>query len=138
MTNNNKNYEKMTQDAANWNKETTEACQKSMSIYAKGFQDCMSLYTDMFQNMAERQNKLMKDMLGKKNINEVSDALQTASQENFNEIMANMSKLSEKGVKLAMESMEPINEQMNKSIQTATSVMENAQSAAKENMKKAA
>lgn len=111
-----KNFEKMAQDTANWNKDAAEACQKSMSIYAKGVQDCLGMYTDMLQRIAEQQNKMFKDLLGKKTMNEVSDAVQAASQENFNQIMSNFSKLSEQSVKVAMECFEPINDQINKSM----------------------
>lgn len=124
MTNaNTKNFEKISQDAANISKENMEALQKCASLYAKGWQDCMTTYTSMLQSAAERQNKMFKDMLGKKTMNEVNEAIQSASQENFNEFMTNASKLSEQAIKIAMESFEPINQQMNKNMKKASENM---------------
>ncbi len=112
--NHTKNFEKMSQDAANISKETMEACQKSASILAKNSQDCMTTYMNMMQSTAMKQSQLMKDMLGKKTINEMSETLQSASQDSFNEMMENMSKLSEQSIKAVMDSYEPLNNQLNK------------------------
>lgn len=118
--NSTKNFEKMSQDAANISKETMEACQKSASILAKNSQDCVTTYMAMMQSAAEKQNKLMKEMLGKKTINEMSETLQSASQESFNDMMENMSKLSEQSIKAVMDCYEPLNSQMNKVVKKAS------------------
>ncbi len=118
--NNTKNFEKMSQEAANVGKETMEACQKSASILAKNSQACMTSYMAMLQSAAEKQSRLMKDMLGKKTINEMSETLQSASQESFSEAMENMSKLSEQSIKAMMDCCEPLNTQMNKAAKKAS------------------
>ncbi len=117
---NNKNFEKMSQEAANVSKDAMEACQKSATILAKNSQDCMTSYMSMMQSVAEKQSKLMKEMLSKKTINEMGETLQAASQENFNDIMQNMSKLSEQSIKAVMDSYEPLTEQVNKTVKKAS------------------
>lgn len=117
---NNKNFEKMTQEAANIQKETAETVQKCMASYTKGMQDAMTTCASMMQTMAEKNSKLMKDMLAKKNVNEISEALQAASQDNFNESVANFSKLYEQTLKATMDSFEPLNQQINKNVKKAT------------------
>ncbi|MCB9965366.1 MAG: phasin family protein [Rhodospirillales bacterium] len=118
--NNTKNFEKMSQNAANMSKEVMEACQESASILAKNSQNCMSSYMTMMQSMAEKQAKIMKEMLSKKTINEMSETLQSASQESFNDMMMNMSKMSEQTMKAAMDCMEPISCQMTKAMKKAS------------------
>ena len=117
---NTKNFEKISQEAANAGKENMEALQKFASAYAQGYQDCIATYTDMVQKSVEKQSKLYKDMLGKKTINEVTESLQSASQENLNDLLANATKLSEQAVKICMTSFEPINAQLNKNIKKAS------------------
>ena len=119
---NTKNFEKMSQDAANMSKETMEACQKSASILAKNSQDCMASYMSMMQSAAEKQGQLMKEMLGKKTINEMGETLQSASQASFNDMMQNMSKLSEQSIKAVMDSYEPLNSQVNKMVKKASNI----------------
>ena len=46
---NTKNFEKISQEAANAGKENMEALQKFASAYAQGYQDCIATYTDMVQ-----------------------------------------------------------------------------------------
>lgn len=120
---NTKNFEKMSQDAANISKETMEACQKSATILAKNSQDCMASYMSMMQSAAEKQGQLMKEMLSKKTINEMSETLQSASQDSFNDMMQNMSKLSEQSIKAVMDSYEPLNNQVSKMVKKASDTM---------------
>jgi hypothetical protein len=117
---NNKNFEKMSQDVSNIGKEAMEACQKSAAIMAKSGQDCMSVYMNMMQASAEKQSKMMQEMLSKKTVTEIGEAMQSASQESFSDMMVNLAKLSEQSMKTAMEIMEPINNQMNKAMKKAS------------------
>jgi hypothetical protein len=56
-------------------------------------------------------------------LNEFTDVQTRMAQASFDEFMTNSTRLSEKAVKLMTEAMEPINDQMGKSIKRASDTM---------------
>lgn len=117
--NNNKQYDKITQDAAAFGQEQVEAFVKSSTIFAKGMEGVMKACMELAQSSAEKAQGAAKTMMTCKTINEITEAQSKFAQSSFDDFMNSMTKLSEMSVKLATESMEPINDQMGKVMKKA-------------------
>jgi phasin family protein len=113
-------FEKLSQDAANAGKEHVEALVKSGNIFAKGFEDFLKTYASLAQSSAERNAQAFKALLGSKTLNEYTETQNRVAQENLDDFLSGVTKLSELGVKLATETFEPINDQVSKSIKKAS------------------
>lgn len=117
--NNSKQYDKMTQDAAAFGQEQVDAFVKSGTIFAKGMEGVMKTCMELAQTSAEKAQGAAKTMMTCKTINEITEAQSKFAQSSFDDFMNSMTKLSEMTVKLATESMEPINDQMGKAMKKA-------------------
>lgn len=117
---NNKQYEKITSDAAAMGQEQMDAFVKSSTIFAKGMEGVMKTCMDMAQSSAEKAQAAAKTMMTCKTINELTEAQSKFAQASFDEFMTGANKISEMSVKLATECMEPINGQMGKAIKKAS------------------
>jgi phasin family protein len=116
-------FDKLAQDAAEMNRENIEAVVKCSSIFAKGFEDIMRLSMSMAQDAAERQSKFMKDVLSSKTLNEFTEVQNRVAQVNFDEFVNGATKITEMSMKVMTDSLEPLNQQMNKGIKKASQKM---------------
>jgi phasin family protein len=113
-------FEKLSQDYASCGKEHAEALVKSGNIFAKGFEDFLKTYSALAQGTAERNAQAFKALLGSKTLNEYTETQSRVAQQNLDDFLSGVTKLSELGVKLATETFEPINDQVSKSIKKAS------------------
>ena len=113
-------FDAFTKDAANLNREGIDAVVKSGTIIAKGFESLMRETISFAQSSAEKQMQLAKDAMTSKTINEFSDAQNKLAQVSFDDFMSGTTKMTELGVKVLTEALEPINDQIAKSVQKAT------------------
>lgn len=116
-------FEKMAQDGADIGRECSEACMKSATILMKGCESIMSAVVSLAQASAEKQARYMKEALSSKTINEFADVQNRIAQAGFDDFMAGATKISELGVKIMIDSAEPVNAQMNEAVQKATKAM---------------
>ncbi len=119
MKNQNFDFTKISQQAANASRENVEAFIKSGTIFAKGFEELMKTAAALTQTAAEKQAQFAKEVMSSKTLNEFAEAQNKVAQNSFNELMVNTTKLSEMSVKLLSEASEPINKVMTKTITTA-------------------
>lgn len=120
MTNNKAQYEKLTSEAASTGKEGVEALLKSTNIWMKGTEDLMKTYMTLAQENAAKNSEAIKTLLGCKNLNELTEAQNKLAQQSFDGFMAGATKLSELTVKITTEALEPINDQVSKTVRKAT------------------
>ena len=120
MTNNKAQYEKITSEAASNGKEGVEALLKSTNIWMKGTEDLMKTYMTLAQESAAKNSEAIKTLLGCKNLNELTEAQNKLAQQSFDGFMAGATKLSELTVKMTTDAMEPINDQVSKTVRKAT------------------
>lgn len=120
MTNSKAQYEKITNEAASSGKEGVEALLKSTNIWMKGTEDIMKTYMSLAQESAAKNSEAIKTLLGCKNLNELTEAQNKLAQQSFDGFMAGATKLSELTVKLTTEALEPINDQVSKTMRKAT------------------
>lgn len=119
----NKQFEKMTQDAAVFGQDGFDAISKSCTIFAKGMEDIMKTCMEIAQEAGEKSQAAAKTMMSCKTLNEFTDCQTKLAQASFDEFMTCATKISEKSVKLCTDAMEPINDQMGKNIKRASDVM---------------
>lgn len=115
----NKQIEKITQDATTAAQSQVDALVKSSTIFAKGMEDIIKTCMEIAQAAGEKNQNLAKTMMSCKTLNEFTDVQTKVAQASFDEFMTNATKISEKGVKLCSDCMEPINDQMGKAMKRA-------------------
>lgn len=120
MTKQNFQFDQFANEAANAGRENMEAFIKSGTIFAKGLEDIIRTAASLSQTAAEKQAELAKQMMGAKTLNELTAAQNKIAQANFQEFMANATKLSEMSVKILNESIAPISNQMTKGMNRVT------------------
>lgn len=116
-------FDKFTNEAGNLSRDAMEAVNKSLNIFAKGFEDIFRTSLSLAQNAAEKQGQLVKEAMTTKSLNEWAEVQNRIAQSNFDDCMAAATKLSELGVKLLSESSAPINNQLTKGMKKASEAM---------------
>ncbi len=120
MLQGNPQYDKFAKDATKGSKEQSDAFMASGTMFMKGFEDIAKAYMGWAQSSADKNAQAAKSMLSCKTINEFTETQNKWAQENFDDLMAGATKLSELSVKVTTEAFEPINDQVNKGIKKAT------------------
>lgn len=113
-------YEKMSGDAGATSRQGVEAWTKSASCFAKGAESMMKTMMSMAQENSERSSSAWKSLLAAKTITEMSEAQNKLAQQSFEDAMAAATKISEMTIKLCTESLEPINDQVTKTVKKAS------------------
>lgn len=123
MTKNKEQFEKLSNDAAAAGKEGLDALLKSGSVFAKGYEDMFKACFGLAQKTAEKNGEALKTLLTCKTVNEVVELNSRIAQENFDDLMTGVTRLSELSVKLAADGFAPINDQLTKTIRKAGEAM---------------
>ncbi len=118
---------KQTEDMMNFGKNGFDAWMKSTNIFMDGAQDMFKSLTEMTNSARETQATAAKQMMSCKNLNDMTEISTKITQDTMEQAMSNATTLSEKTIKLCMESSEPLNDQMTK---TAQETMKKAKKAA--------
>jgi phasin family protein len=126
MNNFKNQYEKISSEASSSVRESVENLSKSSATFAKGAEKIMKTLAEAAQGSSQRNAEAVKALMATRTLNEFAEAQNKLVQQNFEEAMSTMTKLSEMTIKLCSEAMEPINGQM-------TKAMTSAMSAAKKN-----
>lgn len=117
MTQSKAKLDAFTQDLTNSGREGFETYYKSYGLFVKGLEDIAKAQAGFIQSFTEKQAKVVNDSFKVKTLNELSELQNSASQEAFNDLMDIATKTSEQYVKVVTESLDPINAQINKTIQ---------------------
>lgn len=117
MAQNTNQFDKMAKEATAAGRENFEAFTKSYSIFTKGCESLIRTSVEISQTAAEKQASYAKEALSCKTINEFAEIQNKIAQANFDDFMSGFTKLSEISTKLVQESAEPLNEQINKTVQ---------------------
>ena len=123
MTQGKSQFDKFTGDATKTSKEQMDAYMKSGNIFMKGFEDYAKTYMSWAQSSTEKNAQAVKALLSCKSINEYTETQNKWVQQNFDDFMAGATKLSELGVKVTTDALEPINDQFSKSIKKAAETL---------------
>lgn len=123
MTQGKYQYDRLTQDAVNGNKEQMDAALRAGTVFFKGFEDMTKACMSLAQSSAEKNSQAVKALMSCKTINEFAETQNKWAQQNFDDFMAGATKLSELGVRVATEALEPINDQFSKGLKKAADKM---------------
>lgn len=115
--------EDLMQQAGNTNKESWDAFMKAGNTFMKGMEEMMKISMNQAQKTAEKNSQNVKKLMACKTVNEFTELQTKAAQDNFDEIMGNMTKFSELSVKVATDCLAPVNNQFSKTIKKATDAM---------------
>ncbi len=119
----NKQFDKISQDAAVMGQAQMDALVKSTTIFTKGMEDIMKTCMEICQEAGEISQTVAKTIMSCKTINEFADVQTKLAQASFDEFMTNATKISEKSVKVCTDALEPINDQMGKAMKKASEAM---------------
>lgn len=118
MMKNNAQFDKMAQDAADFNRQSLEAMSQSYGIFAKGYESLMRTTMELSQSAAEKQATFAKEAMSCSSMNELTDMQSKVAQASFEDFMSSATKLSEISTKVLTESAEPLNAQISKTMQS--------------------
>lgn len=116
----NKQFEKLTQDAAAIGQDQMDALVKSTAIFQKGLEEIIKVTTQIAQEAGEKNATATKSLFACKTLNEFADVQTKLAQASFDTFMSNATKLSELSVKVCTDSLAPINDQVGKAMKKAT------------------
>ncbi len=97
------------EDLVQFNKDTMDVMVKSSTILVQGVQDLSKSWLGLAQESIQEQMAASKALMGAKTLKEVIDLQSSLAKSQFDKVMAESSKLSESGMKLAEEALAPIN-----------------------------
>lgn len=116
--------EQMTQTATQQAEEMAKMSQsgfdawmQTTNIWMDNTQNMWKSCTDMMNASREKQAKAMKEFMSCKTLNDMTETSTKIAQATMEDTMSNATAMSEKTIKMCMDSMEPINDQMSKSFQ---------------------
>jgi phasin family protein len=116
MTQKNPQFDKMAQEAANASRESFDALTKSYSIFTKGCESMMRTTMAISQTAAEKQAEYAKQAMSCKTVNEFAEFQNKIAQASFDDMMSNVTQMTEMSTKILTESAEPINNQLGKAM----------------------
>lgn len=116
-------YEKISSEAANASRQSVDSFMKSSTTFMKGAEQIFKEIAALAQQSTERNTEAFKNLMACKTLNELTEAQNKIAQQNFEDIMTSCTKLSEMTIKLTTEALEPINNQVTKSMKKATESM---------------
>jgi phasin family protein len=108
-----KNYEEFSQ----LSKENIDAFVKSGTVVAKGFEEAGKAWIDFTRRSFETSVETAKAVMGAKDLREVVDVQSDFARTSFDSLVNEGSKLSELGVKVANEALEPIQSRINVTVE---------------------
>ncbi|MCB9988171.1 MAG: phasin family protein [Rhodospirillales bacterium] len=111
--------DKIAQDMTSAGKQQAEAYAACFGILFKGSEDIVKTNTAFIQKFAEKQAQYMNDSLQVKTLNEWAETQNEIAQANLNDLMDMATRTSEQCVKLAVDVMAPINQQIGETVKKA-------------------
>jgi len=116
MSNYKDQYEKMAGEASAAARQGIESYVRFGTSMMKGSEAILKTCMEIAQDSAERNSAAMKSLMACRTLNEAAEAQNKMAQENMDEAMSAVTKISEMAIKVCTEACEPLNEQMTKSM----------------------
>jgi phasin family protein len=116
-------FEKISADATEQARQASDILTKSGTVMMKGIEQIMKTCMGIAQTSSEKNAEAVKQLMACKTINEFTEIQNRLSQQNFDELMQNATKLSEICIKVCTEAFDPINDQFSKAIKKASDQM---------------
>lgn len=110
---------KQAEEMANFNKTGFDAWMRTANIMMDSTQNILKTCTDMANQARETQTNAAKQLMSCKTLNDVTETSTKIAQDMTEQVMSNATTLSERTIKVCMETMEPLNDTVNKGFKTA-------------------
>ncbi|MGE5505498.1 MAG: phasin family protein [Actinomycetota bacterium] len=104
------------EDAIALAKDNVDAVVKAGTILTQGLQDLGKSVFGLAQETLEEQVSLSKALFGAKTLRELFDLQSTLVKTNFDKLVSEGTRLSDRSVKLVEEAMAPIHDQVNATV----------------------
>tara|TARA_B100001750_G_scaffold80884_1_gene64278 strand:- start:587 stop:1000 length:414 start_codon:yes stop_codon:yes gene_type:complete len=108
------------EEFAEYSKSGFEAWIRSTNILMDGATNLFKTMSNYGNETRERQAEAIKQFMACKTLNDMTETSTRVAQQTLENAMSNATDLSEKSIKLCMDAMEPINDQVSKGIQKTT------------------
>jgi phasin family protein len=118
----NKQFDKLTQDAAVMGQDQIDALMKSSAILQKGIEEIIKAASQIAQEAGEKNAAATKALFSCKTLNEFADTQSKLAQSSYDTFLTNATKLSELSVKVCTDTLAPINDQVGKTIKKASDI----------------
>lgn len=105
-------------DMATLNKQGVEAFMKAGNIWAKGYEDLGKAYFSFAQEAAECSAEVAKAMMKAKTVQDVIDVQTDFAKKRFDHLVAEGTKMSEMSVKVATDTIQPLQQQLDSAVST--------------------
>ncbi|MCK5373716.1 MAG: phasin family protein [Alphaproteobacteria bacterium] len=119
-TSNSNPFDQLIKGSTEFSNQYSEACTKSTSILMKGLEGIVETAMSLIQSSTDKQAKFVKQAISSKNVNELTEIQSKIAQENFDDFVAGLTKISEMSVKVLSDSSEPLNSELSKVVKKAT------------------
>jgi len=116
MKNTTQQFDAYTKEAVDFARQNMDAAKKSGEIFVNGFEGIMKASMEMMRSAAEKQASYVQDSMSSKTVNEFTDIQGKLMQSSFDDFMEGVTKISEMTVKTLSDASEPMNEQLNKAV----------------------
>ncbi|MCK5384921.1 MAG: phasin family protein [Alphaproteobacteria bacterium] len=113
--------DQLIKNSTEFSSQCSDACTKSTSILMKGLENIVGTATALIQSSTEKQTKYIKQAMSSKDINELADIQGKMFQDNMDDLLSGVTKISELSIKVLSDSSEPLNAELNKAVKKATS-----------------
>lgn len=107
-------------DVAAFTKDNMDALMASSTILARGFEDLSKELSAFTKASLEHNMATAKAMLGAKTLREVVDMQAEFARTSFDTLVAEATKLSEHGVKMTTQAIEPLSARVNAAMEKAS------------------
>ncbi len=105
-------------EVAELNKQGVEAFMMAGNIWAKGYEDLGKAYFSFAQDTAERGAEVAKEIMKAKTVQDVISVQTDFAKKRFDQVVADSTKMSELSVKVATETMQPLQKQFDSAVST--------------------
>ena len=104
-------------EAASFGKDNVDACVQSGTLFAKGVESLSKELMTLAQSTAEANVATAQALFGARTLREVIDLQTEFSRSRFDSLVAESAKLTELGIALAHETIEPIQARLNATVE---------------------
>ena len=105
------------EEMADLSKAGFEAWMKSTNIFMDGASNMFKAWSNYGNSARETQTSAMNEFMSCKTLQDMTETSTRVAQKSLEEAMSNATDLSEQTIKLCMDSLEPINDQITKGFQ---------------------
>jgi hypothetical protein len=105
------------EEFAEFSKNGFEAWMQSTNIMMEGMSDMYKSWSSYGNKMRETQAEAVKEFMACKTLNDMTETSTRVAQQSMEQAMSGATEISEKTIKVYMDALTPINDQVNTAMQ---------------------